>query len=229
MKVCSRCRIEKSEHEFGRDRSRRDGRSYVCFTCGRARRREEKHRDYAENPRKYLDRDKARREANLEVFRARERERARRYRAANPQKYRDRFKAWYSSGPHAKELLRSAHRNYMSRTGKAVAKRWATSEHGRAVRRLHHAKRRALKLGATAPTPKETLLRKLLYYKALGEEPCAYCGKVRDSYHVDHIVPLSRGGADTPENLANACVECNLKKHAQLGWVTRDGRKGAYR
>lgn len=42
---------------------------------------------------------------------------------------------------------------------------------------------------------------------------CYYCNKkVRDTYHVDHVVPLSQGGEDSPDNLVIACPECNLSK-----------------
>lgn len=42
---------------------------------------------------------------------------------------------------------------------------------------------------------------------------CAYCECALDeSYHVDHMTPLSRGGSDYPENLAITCPDCNLRK-----------------
>jgi 5-methylcytosine-specific restriction endonuclease McrA len=45
---------------------------------------------------------------------------------------------------------------------------------------------------------------------------CFYCGKkVGSTYHVDHVIPLARGGSNGPENLVIACPKCNLKKSAQ--------------
>lgn len=42
---------------------------------------------------------------------------------------------------------------------------------------------------------------------------CAYCSvELGDSWHVDHMMPLSRGGTDDPVNLALACAPCNLSK-----------------
>ncbi|WP_084543138.1 HNH endonuclease [Exiguobacterium profundum] len=41
---------------------------------------------------------------------------------------------------------------------------------------------------------------------------CAHCGLTEGKFHVDHIIPLSRGGRDEPENLQFLCVRCNLKK-----------------
>jgi 5-methylcytosine-specific restriction endonuclease McrA len=39
---------------------------------------------------------------------------------------------------------------------------------------------------------------------------------VGDTYHVDHVVPLVRGGSDDPSNLVIACVPCNLSKGDKL-------------
>jgi 5-methylcytosine-specific restriction endonuclease McrA len=47
---------------------------------------------------------------------------------------------------------------------------------------------------------------------------CQYCGRrppVRD-LNIDHVMPRSRGGDDTWENLVTACRHCNLRK----GWRT---------
>jgi 5-methylcytosine-specific restriction endonuclease McrA len=43
---------------------------------------------------------------------------------------------------------------------------------------------------------------------------CQYCGQTfpRSQLTIDHIIPQSRGGEDTWENLAVACLRCNVKK-----------------
>ncbi|MFP4368343.1 MAG: HNH endonuclease [Candidatus Kapaibacterium sp.] len=38
---------------------------------------------------------------------------------------------------------------------------------------------------------------------------CQYCGKKSSVLTIDHILPKSRGGGDTWENLITACVKCN--------------------
>jgi len=43
---------------------------------------------------------------------------------------------------------------------------------------------------------------------------CATRGCGRPSSHVDHIVPRSRGGADTPGNLRGVCVSCHNRRSA---------------
>lgn len=52
---------------------------------------------------------------------------------------------------------------------------------------------------------------------------CGYCGRAATT--VDHIVPRSRGGADTWENLVACCIRCNNSKGnrslEQTGWSLR--------
>jgi 5-methylcytosine-specific restriction endonuclease McrA len=44
---------------------------------------------------------------------------------------------------------------------------------------------------------------------------CVDCGS-REDLHFDHIVPWSRGGANTARNLELRCERCNLKKGARI-------------
>lgn len=49
---------------------------------------------------------------------------------------------------------------------------------------------------------------------------CAYCGGRADT--IDHVIPRSRGGAHTWENVVAACATCNHRKAdrllSELGW-----------
>jgi 5-methylcytosine-specific restriction endonuclease McrA len=44
---------------------------------------------------------------------------------------------------------------------------------------------------------------------------CQYCGSKKNPLTIDHVVPKSRGGEDSWENLVAACVKCNNKKGNQ--------------
>ncbi|WP_022882484.1 HNH endonuclease [Gryllotalpicola ginsengisoli] len=52
---------------------------------------------------------------------------------------------------------------------------------------------------------------------------CAYCGKPAST--IDHVMPRSRGGEDSWENLVACCLRCNNVKGdrtpAELGWQLR--------
>jgi 5-methylcytosine-specific restriction endonuclease McrA len=41
---------------------------------------------------------------------------------------------------------------------------------------------------------------------------CQYCGYAGDDLTLDHVIPRSRGGGDSWENMVTACVRCNVKK-----------------
>jgi len=41
---------------------------------------------------------------------------------------------------------------------------------------------------------------------------CQYCGAGAEQLSVDHVVPRSRGGLDTWENVTTACLPCNVRK-----------------
>lgn len=45
---------------------------------------------------------------------------------------------------------------------------------------------------------------------------CCICRKgIKSKYHVDHIVPLARGGKHEPSNLQLLCPSCNVRKSAK--------------
>lgn len=44
---------------------------------------------------------------------------------------------------------------------------------------------------------------------------CVYCGKKGRKLTQDHVIPLSRGGNHTMDNIVPACQSCNASKHAR--------------
>lgn len=42
---------------------------------------------------------------------------------------------------------------------------------------------------------------------------CAFCLMPMRQYHIDHILPISRGGTSWPYNLQLTCPHCNHSKH----------------
>ena len=44
---------------------------------------------------------------------------------------------------------------------------------------------------------------------------CAYCS-AQESLHMEHVVPLSRGGEHDSSNIVPACAGCNLSKGVKL-------------
>lgn len=44
------------------------------------------------------------------------------------------------------------------------------------------------------------------------DHSCQYCNYRGDQLTLDHVLPRSRGGQDTWDNMVAACVRCNVKK-----------------
>jgi 5-methylcytosine-specific restriction endonuclease McrA len=77
---------------------------------------------------------------------------------------------------------------------------------------MHH-RRRARKAKATGTHTADDILAQ--YERQSGA--CYWCdAEVGQDYHVDHVVPLSKGGSDGPDNLVIACPTCNLRKGAKM-------------
>ena len=54
------------------------------------------------------------------------------------------------------------------------------------------------------------LTRRNLFQRDL--QTCQYCGSRDQPLSIDHVVPRSRGGSDTWENVTTACLSCNVRK-----------------
>ena len=58
--------------------------------------------------------------------------------------------------------------------------------------------------------------------KALLAGPCVACG-LTENIHIDHIIPISRGGRHSVGNLQSLCASCNISKSDMLlvEWRTK--------
>jgi 5-methylcytosine-specific restriction endonuclease McrA len=89
----------------------------------------------------------------------------------------------------------------------------AQARYGRShpmVSRLKDAKRRSLKY---ANTPISEMLTSTEWLAILAEYDghCAYCDK-EAKLTLDHVIPLSKGGTHSKENVVPACAHCNSSK-----------------
>jgi len=145
-------------------------------------------------------------------------ERIRSYRAANPEKARRASIAWSIANPEKRLKAARARRAANPKKARDATRAWgiANPEKVRASAALRRARKRAAAVGNRADN---AAVRAFYREVAKAERlACFWCKKSvpKDLRHVDHIIPLARGGSHTRENLCCACKRCNLTKGAKL-------------
>lgn len=50
------------------------------------------------------------------------------------------------------------------------------------------------------------------YLLCMQDARCIYCNEIMDKYHIDHKIPVSKGGTNELHNLQLLCPTCNMKK-----------------
>lgn len=63
------------------------------------------------------------------------------------------------------------------------------------------------------PASEWNALRLKIY--ARDDYTCRYCGERGGRLECDHVIPISKGGSNEPENLATSCFACNRSKHGK--------------
>lgn len=104
--------------------------------------------------------------------------------------------------------LAQASRNYRQSHGTFA--RYCRSVHGISVRTAYDHLSNYSRLGRKTPIP--TALRWAIWER--DNFTCAYCG-ARRFLAVDHIIPETRGGGQSPGNLITTCKSCNSRKGAK--------------
>lgn len=91
----------------------------------------------------------------------------------------------------------------------AATKRWVERNPEKA--RQLWAKNKARRRGADVA---ERIDRRYVYERDGGR--CHICGRAvpRDDFHIDHLIPLARGGSHTLDNVALAHPRCNRERAA---------------
>jgi 5-methylcytosine-specific restriction endonuclease McrA len=124
-------------------------------------------------------------------------------------------KAFYASNREA--LCASSRRRYAANIEKVRANKKVYDVVHRSEGAARASTRRARESAATVG---DTVAIKAIYRRAREDKnvKCYLCGKriPLGERHVDHVIPLSKGGKHTGSNLAIAHKKCNLKKHAKM-------------
>ena len=146
----------------------------------------------------------------------------RRLRLRSDEQYRakavERSKEWYAAN---KEYVEEKSRLYYKENTAAVRARISKYQQGNpermAVLNAVKAHRRRMRQRESSEHFKRRDVERLL---ALQKWKCANCGKsLKRGYHIDHRVPIAKGGDNGPGNIELLCPSCNYAKGAKLPHV----------
>jgi 5-methylcytosine-specific restriction endonuclease McrA len=218
--TCTKCNETKPatlEFYYSR-KDKRNGLSAICRVCkdkrdrayhaaNRTERNQASRAYRASHQKELLEYNRAWHRANKEYSN----ERNRKWRSANPERKAEMARLWRDAN---KETLAERGRAYRA------ANRERLNEQSRLyykanpqMRRAGWQRRRAREMQAEGSFNGHDIQRQ---YKAQRGK-CYYCSaKVGENYHVDHVVPLTRGGSNDPSNLVIACPSCNQSKNNKL-------------
>lgn len=201
----------------GRGRSSPDGLQARCRECAREYLRrlrlrdpEMDHRYYSRTKHRHNAATKAYYLANKEALLEKQRVYNERYRREK----RDHVIAVESARRERnRESIRASQRRYYERNARACNDRvlaWAKENPDKRRSILRNRRARMAKVGGTHTA--DDVKRQFEGQKGR----CWWCNKKLKSFHVDHRIPIARGGSNGPENLVISCPRCNTSRGAKL-------------
>ena len=136
---------------------------------------------------------------------------SKKYRQDNQESIKDRNAKYYQKNK--KRIRKQAQKHTASHTeeNRARAANWykENPEQGKANAKVarHTRKARIAKVGGRFT--KEDIQT---MYASQGAR-CYYCSvNIEEAYHIEHMVPISKGGSNWIDNICLACVPCNRTK-----------------
>lgn len=218
MKQCKhkQCTTPIEEQEFANNKATKDGLQIYCKAC--------KSRMHLERMAKPGKREQHNKNSS-EYYKTEAGK-------TTAKKYKDKYrstaegiateaasKAAYRASEHGKLTEKLARKKYNeSEHGKAVNTAYWQSEKGKEVRRVaNHRRRAACKSTDDGSITTESLCD----LKAEQDHKCFYCKNALDfkgynKVHLDHYIPLAKGGTHTLSNVKWSCQKCNQSKNDKL-------------
>lgn len=200
-KICTKCCQHKPPAEFSKDAYKRDGLSTRCKSC-----RSAEHAAWrAKNPDAVKTNNAEWYAKNADRSRAYSRE----YRRLNLEQVKKTISNW---GERNKDKKAEANKSWRQKNKARHVKNvidWMKNnpEKVKSYRSNRKAKTRG-SCGKVSVTLAENLL-------ARQKGKCACCGNsIKNSYHMDHVMPLALGGLHVDNNIQLLCPPCNLSKGA---------------
>jgi 5-methylcytosine-specific restriction endonuclease McrA len=167
--------------------------------------RDRAHAWQAANPERHRETRRKFSENNRELVRRRNRLRMQALRKKSYEYYRD-----------LSARNQASYRARFPDRVKGWMKAWREANPEKCAEHTH--RRRAQKLSTSIGTDRDAYRSWVRLLKTEPSLACYWCGKRTKpkGREIDHIVPLSRGGADDVYNLCASCRKCNRSKHAKM-------------
>jgi len=212
-RVCRQCHQWFPRAQLAKDRRSRFGVKALCLSC-HAERLCQYRRAHPDRIQEANRRSRQKRLLNdPQSVRAYNRETMRQWRSANHNKAREHQRRDRIKHPEKHRAYRQKYRQSLKGRRKSMlyAQHWRIAHPEYA--RTHAARRRARQRLVGGSYTSADVKRQYTAQKGR----CYWCGKkVGDTYHVDHVIPLDKGGSNGPENIVIACPFCNDSKGAKL-------------
>jgi 5-methylcytosine-specific restriction endonuclease McrA len=149
------------------------------------------------------------------TYRLRHHEYVLEYNRTYKREHKEQLRLYRKENRDRRRAYKAEYRKANADTIKEYNKRYRIAHH--LERRTESAARRAAIRGASLGDANAI---KAIYRRARENKNvrCYLCGRLipKGERQVDHIIPLSRGGAHAAANLAIACSACNRKKCAKM-------------
>ena len=218
-KICTKCNTQKEINKFT---FRKDTQKYrnECKECEHQRKKQHKNDN--------IDKYKANYEKYKEVNSDKLKEKSKKYYKNNKDEIINRINNYKKQNrdivikqkkeyrtKNREKILEKAKEYYLENVVKIkkYKKEYQQKEENKPLFRIAKHKRRIkLKQGNVTPLQIRNLVN--------NTNSCYWCNiKLHNNYHIDHYIPLSKGGEHTISNLVISCPSCNLRKNAKDPYV----------
>lgn len=198
-KICTKCNTEKDISNFFRRAKNKDGRNSWCKECDQANLNNWRSRNH----------DKVSEQSKRSYYRNREEKikRVIEWSKKNPERHNYFVDLWHRKN---KDKVNSSNKKYRENNPEKVreiTRNYRTKHPEKNTQYNENRRSRKISNGGSI-SDKEWVSIKIKYGNI-----CLCCGRNDVKLTMDHIVPLSKGGLHSPDNIQPLCGRCNSRKH----------------
>lgn len=204
IKICSKCKTEKPIDHFAKSNTSKDGFQHCCKQCNKLYRDTHKKElseyfkiHYIEN-----------REDKLEYQIG--------YYTEHSEKVKNNSREWYKNNKEKALKRGKKYTNDNIINSRQYKSKYKKTDNGKLNNNIFSQKRRSRKKNLINDLTKHQWLDTLMFFNY----QCVYCGlkeeehknKYNQVLHQEHLIPISKDGKYTKNNIIPSCMPCNSSK-----------------